>query len=82
MRKVTIVTTKSCPYCPTAKRVWQDVRREADFDYEEVDALSPKGQDLVMKHGIMTVPTTIVDNKVAFTGVPQKDKALAAVKKK
>ena len=82
MHKVTIVTTKSCPYCPGAKKVWQDVRKEADFDYEEVDALSTKGQDLVMKHGIMTVPTTIVDNKVAFTGVPQKDKALAIVKKK
>lgn len=82
MSKVTIVTTKSCPYCPTAKRVWQDVRKEAEFDYEEVDAMSSKGQDLVMKHGISTVPTTIINNKVAFTGVPQKDKALAAVKKK
>ncbi len=79
MVKVTILTTKSCPYCPSAKKLWQDVKKEHKFDYEEVDALSEKGQELVAKHGVMSVPTTLIDGKVAFTGVPDKNKAIAAV---
>jgi glutaredoxin len=81
MVKVQIVTTKSCPYCPSAKRLWQEVKKEKNFDYQEVDAFSDEGRDLVEKFGIMTVPTTIIDGKVAFTGVPEKNKAVAAVSK-
>lgn len=81
MVKVTMLTTKSCPYCPSAKRLWQELKKESKFDYEEVDALSEKGQDLVSRHGIMSVPTTIIDGKVAFIGVPDRSKAIAAVKK-
>ncbi len=81
MTKVTIVTTKSCPYCPSAKRLWQDLKKDHNFDYEEVDAMSEKGQELVARHGIMSVPTTLVDGKVKFIGVPDRSKALAAVSK-
>ena len=81
MVKVTILTTKSCPYCPSAKKLWQDIRKGRKFEYEEVDALSEKGQELVARHGIMSVPTTLIDGKVMFTGVPDKNKAVAAVSK-
>jgi glutaredoxin len=79
MVKVQIITTKSCPYCPSAKKVWQDVKKEHNFEYEELDAFSDRGRDLVEKFGIMSVPTTIIDGRVAFTGVPDKKKAEAAV---
>ena len=81
MHKVTILTTKSCVYCPTAKRLWAEIKKDHKFDYEEVDALSEKGQEIVARHGIMSVPTTLVDNKVAFIGVPDKRKAISAVEK-
>lgn len=81
MVKVQILTTKSCPFCPSAKKVWQEVKKEHNFDYEEVDAMSPKGADLVERFGVMSVPTTIIDGRVAFTGVPEKSKAVAAVSK-
>lgn len=81
MTKVTVLTTKSCPYCPAAKRVWQDLKKDNKFDYEEVDAMSPEGQRLVERHGIMSVPTSLVDGKVAFNGVPDKNAALKLVKK-
>lgn len=81
MHKVTVVTTKSCPYCPSAKKLWQDLKKTHKFEYEEVDAMSEKGQDLVGRFGIMSVPTTIIDGKVKFTGVPDKKKAVEAVSK-
>ena len=53
----------------------------SEAPYEEVDALSPEGQEMVERYGIMSVPTTLIDGKVAFVGVPDKAKALAAVSK-
>lgn len=81
MTKVQIITTKVCPYCPSAKRVWQEVKKDHEFEYEEIDAFSDKGREMVEKFGIMTVPTTVIDGKVAFTGVPEKKKAEEAVGK-
>ena len=81
MTKVTLLTTKSCPVCPSAKRFWADVKKDHKFDYEELDALSPEGQKVVERYGIMGVPTTLINGKPVFTGVPDKNKAIAAVSK-
>jgi len=81
MIKVTLLTTKSCPVCPSAKRLWADVRKTHNFDYEEIDALSPEGQKLVERYGIMSVPTTLINGKPVFTGVPDRKRAEAAVSK-
>ena len=81
MTKVQLLTLKTCVYCPSAKKMWQDLKKDHSFDYEEIDATSDKGQDLVQRHGVMSVPTTIIDGKVAFVGVPEKGKAEKAVSK-
>jgi thioredoxin 1 len=75
MKKVQLVYTKACAYCPAAKALWKELQKKHKFDYEEVDAVSPKGQELVQKFGIMSVPTTVIDGKVEFIGVPSKEKA-------
>lgn len=80
MAKVQVVYTQRCPHCPATKELFRDLKKEYDFDYEEIDAMTEKGQELVDKHGIMSVPTTIVNDKVAFIGVPPKEKAIAAIR--
>ncbi len=80
MVKITLVTTKACVYCPTAKKIWHDLRQTNDFDYEEVDATSPAGQQIVQKFGIMSVPTAIIDGRVEFIGIPDKSRALTILK--
>lgn len=81
MVEVVLVKTKTCVYCPTASRLWNELQKEFKFTYREVDAMSPEGQKIVEKHMIMSVPTTVVDGKVAFLGIPEKSRAIAAVKK-
>jgi len=81
MHKVTVVTTETCVYCAPCKKLWEEVKKDHKFDYEVIDAMSPKGQQLVGKFAIMSVPTTIIDDKVAFIGVPRKDKAIEAVER-
>ena len=80
MKKVQLVYTKTCVYCPSAKALFKDLQKKYKFDYKEVDAVSPEGQKLCQKFSIMSVPTIIIDDKVGFIGVPSKDKAEAAVK--
>lgn len=83
MTKVILVKTQHCVYCPTASRLWNELKTEYRFDYEEVDAATPKGQDLVVKFNIMAVPTTIIEKNgkqsVAFVGIPPKEKAVQVV---
>ncbi len=79
MVKVQLVYTKQCVFCPSAKQIFKDLKKQYKFDYEEVDALSPEGQKVVSKYSIMSVPTIIVNGKVQWTGVPQKDKVIAVI---
>jgi len=80
MKKVQLVYTKHCMYCPPTKALFKELEQKHKFEYEEIDAASEEGQKLVQKFDIMTVPTIIVDGKVAFVGLPTKEKAEAAVK--
>lgn len=84
MKKVILITTKTCRFCPVAKQLWRDLQKEYKFVYEEVDGMSTKGQKLVKKFSIMSVPTTIIEEdgvgRVAFVGVPTKEKAIEAIK--
>ncbi len=82
MVKVILVTTKTCVYCPTAKKIWQEIRQSRNFEYEEVDAGTPSGQKIAQKFGIMSVPATIIDGKVEFVGVPDKTRALSIIDSK
>jgi thiol-disulfide isomerase/thioredoxin len=81
MVKVQLVYTKTCAYCPIAKQLFKDLKKQHKFDYEEIDAMTPEGQKLAAKYSILAVPTIIVDGKVQWVGVPQKDKVLAIVGK-
>ena len=79
MVNVQLVYTKQCAYCPATKQIFKDLKKQYKFDYEEIDAMSPEGQKMVVKYSIMSVPTIIVDNKVQWVGVPQKDKVISVI---
>ena len=80
MKKVQLIYTKSCVYCPQTKALFKELNQKHKFDYEEIDAESSEGQKLVQKFDIMSVPTIIIDSKVAFVGLPTRERAEAAVK--
>jgi glutaredoxin len=78
-KKVQVVYTKTCAYCGPTKAIWHDLQKKYKFEYEEIDAESKEGQKLVEKFSIMAVPTTIINGKVQFIGLPNKAKAEQAV---
>ncbi|ABE51120.1 glutaredoxin family protein [Methanococcoides burtonii] len=77
MTKVILVHASWCHVCPAAKKLWQSLKEGHDFDYDEVDFDTPEGEKLAEEYSIMSVPTTIIDGKVAFVGVPNKEKAVS-----
>ena len=79
MVKVTLIHASWCTVCPSARRFWKDLKSEYDFEYEEVDVETSQGQVLKDKYGIVGVPATIIDGKVAFTGLPKKADAIASI---
>lgn len=78
--KVTLIHANWCTACPATRRLWKDLKSEYDFEYEEIDVESPEGQVLTEKHGIVGVPTTLIDGEPAFTGLPKKADAVARIK--
>ena len=79
MPKVTLVHADWCRLCPAASKLWKSMRSEYEFEYEEVDIDTERGQELAGKHSIMGVPTTIIDDEVIFVGVPEKDEAVSMI---
>lgn len=79
MVKVTLIHASWCTACPATRRFWKDLKSEYDFEYEEIDVETPEGQTLIDKYGIAGVPTTIIDGRVAFVGLPKKADAINAI---
>lgn len=79
MVNVTLLHASWCTVCPSARRLWTELKSQYDFEYKEVDVETPEGQALIDKFGIVGVPTTIIDGEVAFTGIPKKADAIARI---
>ncbi len=80
MREVILVVTHNCPYCPSVDKLWHELKKKYEFNYRVVDAVTDEGMQFVEKYGILSVPVTIIDDKLAFIGVPQRQKAEEAIR--
>ncbi len=79
MKEVVLLTHKGCPICPVVRSFWEDLQKTCDFDYKHIEVYTPEGLQLLRKYGIRSVPTTLIDQKVEFVGVPDREKALAKI---
>ncbi len=73
--EVILLTAKWCSVCPAAKALWRELKATVSFDYHEVDVESIRGQELVERYSISSVPTSILDGKVVLHGVPVRSHA-------
>lgn len=79
-RKVILLSSSLCNDSPPARELWRSLQEQHDFDFEEVDLLSRRGRQLVSQMGIRKVPTTLIDGRVTFQGIPDRERAAAAVR--
>jgi thioredoxin 1 len=79
--EIEVYTSPTCPYCPHAMKLLNEVAPSfgQNVTVEEVNSWSEEGQTRALKHGIMAVPTIVINGKVKFVGVPKKDELVKAI---
>jgi glutaredoxin len=82
MANVTLLVSKSCSACPSAKTLWKGMKVKYSFTYREIDISSEPGQELAERHSIRAVPATIINGRLTFIGVPPRESAEKAIQAK
>lgn len=77
--QVTLVTSPTCQSCAEAKTVWQTLERDHSFHFEAVEINSSRGRKLAAEHNIFSTPTTLINGRVVYRGVPPQSSALEIV---
>ncbi len=78
--KVILIHADWCSICQATKKMWNELRKDYPFEYEEVNLTSPRGMEYVKKHAIHSVPATLIGDKIVFFGLPERQKAIEAVR--
>ncbi len=79
--KVTLIHADWCPVCRATKQLWNELKKEYSFDYEEVNLTSPQGLEYVKKYSLHSVPATLIEDKLVFLGLPEREKAIEALRR-
>ncbi|WHZ14600.1 MAG: uncharacterized protein OJF52_001439 [Nitrospira sp.] len=82
MPNITLLHSPTCGACPSAKRLWKELRVKYSFNYREVDITTTDGQELANRHSVRAVPATIIDGRLTFVGVPTRQSAEKALQLK
>lgn len=83
MRKIELVKTPGCVECAKVKKMIDtEIKPQfPDLEVVEIDALTPEGQELVVKHSIMASPGVIVNGELFSVGGANKAKLIEKLKK-
>lgn len=69
MIKVTLVRPEGCVHCAQVKETLAKLKKDyLELEVLDIDMLTPKGQEVAQKYGIMASPGIIINGKLAFQG--------------
>jgi len=72
--KIEFFYSKTCPYCPAAKKMLYELVKGLQDSYEvkEIDAWSKEGEPLTEQYGIQMVPTVVVNGVKCCEGITSR----------
>lgn len=74
MISIQLITTPGCTHCDQVKKVFEEVKPQfPDMEIEEIDATTPKGTEILMKHMIFASPGVIINGELFSTGGINRD---------
>ena len=78
--KVEVFTSPSCPYCPMAVQVVEEVEKEMpnDLEVEKIDIM--KDREKAIEYNLMAVPAIALNGVVKFVGAPTKEELVSVIK--
>lgn len=71
---------KLVPQLSRRKKLLEPAQGEISFSYEEIDIDSDRGKELAERYHIRSVPTSLVNGRPYFVGVPEKQRAVSLLK--
>ncbi len=71
---VLVLTTPDCSNCQVLEKMLDDL----DVKYQVVDVTEKP--EYLEKYPIFTAPGLVIDEKLAFTGIPKKEELLAKLR--
>lgn len=74
MIKVTLIRPSGCAHCEQAKKALEKLKTDYhDLMIEEIEATTPEGQALIIKHGILSSPGILINDEFfAMGGASEK----------
>ena len=80
-KKIQFLTMPDCHSCKVVKKNLEEILPNfPNIKIQEIDMLTPEGQELVQKYGIMSSPGIIIDEKLFSTGGIDKEKLIEKLK--
>ena len=78
--KIEVFTSPSCPYCPMAVELVDEVKKEMpdDIEVEKIDIM--KDREKAIEYNLMAVPAIALDGVVKFVGAPTKEELVKVIK--
>ena len=75
-RDVVLLVSKWCEECVPADNAWKRLYEERkDFNYRPLDVSEPEGRRMSIELYIRSVPSTVINGKLSFVGIPTKEEA-------
>jgi thioredoxin len=78
--KVEVFTSPSCPYCPLAIEVVDEVKRDMGDNVEVEKINIMLDRDKAIEYGLMAVPAIAINGVLKFVGAPEKEELEKAIK--
>jgi thioredoxin 1 len=77
--KVEVFTSPSCPYCPMAVEVVNEVEKDMPgaLEVEKIDIMEDR--EKAVEYGLMAVPAIALNGVVRFVGAPAKEELVKAI---
>ncbi|MDD3753574.1 MAG: MJ0307 family thioredoxin [Methanobacterium sp.] len=77
--KVEVFTSPSCPYCPMAIEVVNEVDKimPGTLEVEKIDIMVDR--EKAIEYGLMAVPAIVLNGVVRFVGAPAKEELVKAI---
>lgn len=78
--KVEVFTSPSCPYCPMAVELVEEVKKEMpdNIEVEKIDIMTDR--EKAIEYNLMAVPAIALNGLVKFVGAPSKEELVIAIK--
>jgi len=78
--KIEVFKSPSCPYCPMAVELVEEVKKEMpdDLEVEIIDIMQDREKPL--NNNLMAVPAIALNGVVKFVGAPTKEDLVSVIK--